>query len=218
MKNMRILVINPNTNTETTERIRLVSETTASDGTSIEAVTAPFGQKLIKTLRNTETAGEAVQAVLLEKEKSVDAAVIAAFSDPGLREAKENFNIPVVGIAESAMLKAAEMTDRFSIVTMGDTMVDYLHQRAHEYGVGEKLVNVQILPWDTRKGRPDDISQLTLACAKCIERDCAGVVIIGGGPLAGYAENIATIVHKPILDGVICAIQRAEDMVNRKRN
>ena len=151
---MRILVINPNTNEDTTERIRLAGESAASDGTIIEAVTAPYGEEIIKTLDNFALAEEAVLSLLAGRASPVDATVIAAYSDPGLKQAKATNPYPVVGIGEASMREAAAVSDRFSIVTMGRPMVGYLHERAIEYGVGDKLATVRILPWRVR-ARPN---------------------------------------------------------------
>jgi len=212
---MKILVINPNTNAETTERIRLASVRAASDDTYIDAVTAPFGVQIIKTLKQAATAADAMLSVLADRETIADAVVIAAFSDPGLRQAKAIYPTPVVGIAEAAMLEAATISDRFSIVTMGPPMVSYLPERAVDYGVEGKLAKVRILPWSTRAGRPADIDKLTAECIAAIQDDGAGAVIIGGGPLAGLAETISHTIRYPVLDGVACAIRLAERLVNK---
>ena len=46
-----------------------------------------------------------------------------------------------------------------------------------------------------------------------IEEDKAKAIIIGGGPLSGIADNIVDELSVPVLDGVACAIQRAETIV-----
>lgn len=214
---MKILVINPNTNDGTTARIRLAAERAASDGTIIEAVTAPYGEKIIKTLESSALAGEAVLSLLAARASPVDAAVIAAYSDPGLQQAKATHPYPAVGIGEASMLEAAAASDRFSIITMGRPMVGYLRERAIEYGVGDKLATVRILPWSVRAGRPSDIDDLTAECISVIQQDGAGAVIIGGGPLAGFAEEISRIVMKPVLDGIVCAVRLAERLVKDQR-
>lgn len=207
---MNILVINPNTNEETTERIRAESERAASDGTVIRAVTGPFGAKIIKTRENGAVAANAVMAVLAKNGSTADAAVIAAYSDPGLSRAKASVSFPVIGIGEASMLEAAAVSDRFSIVTMGESMVEYLRDRAIEYGVGAHLARVRILPWSVRVGRRADIQRLVDECAAAVREDHAGAVIIGGGPLAGLPSEISEAINRPVLDGTSCAIRLAE--------
>ena len=44
--------------------------------------------------------------MLAERRGAIDAAIVAAFGDPGLGGARELFDFPVVGMAEAAMLMA----------------------------------------------------------------------------------------------------------------
>ncbi len=210
---MRILVINPNTNVRTTDRIKSISQGAASDGTTIEAVTAPYGAKVIKTLEDSARANEATLSALTEHATAFDAAVIAAFSDPGLRQAKMTFQIPVVGIGEAAMLSAAAECERFSIVTMGRNMDGNLRERAAEYGVGPKLASIRFLPWSVGAPTPRNFDTFVAECLDTIERDGAGTVIIGGGPLAGFAQQIAKRIRVPVLDATVCAVHLAESLI-----
>lgn len=215
---MRILVINPNTNVKTTDRIRSISQGAASDGTTIKAVTAPRGVKIIKTLEESVIAGEVTLSLLAKHANLFDAAVIAAFSDPGLRQAKKAFQISVLGIAEAAMLSAAAEFGRFSIVTMGEAMKGYLRERAIEYGVGGSLTSVRILPWSVREPTAGNFDVFTAECLDTLECDGANAVIIGGGPLAGFAQQIAERVGAPVLDGTVCAVHLAENRAETGTN
>lgn len=213
---MRLLVINPNTNAETTARILKTSQRVLSNGNSIKAVTAAFGAKTIKTLKQSTNAAEAVLDALHANAELVDAAIIAAYSDPGLLRAKSVFKFPVVGIGEASMIEAAAHEGRFSIITMGDQMVDYIKDRANEYGVGDHLASVRILPWEVTAGRVKDVEKLTSECMNALRDDDADTVIIGGGPLAGFAQQISRAINAPILDGIECAVRRAELLGNEQ--
>ena len=61
-----------------------------------------------------------------------DAVVIAAFSDPGLEEARAMSPVPIVGIAESAMLTALMCGGRFAIVTLGPALRPLLEMAAQK--------------------------------------------------------------------------------------
>ncbi len=213
---MKILIVNPNTNRETTERIRRTSERVASAGTSIEVVTAAFGPKTIKTLEQSTNAADAALAALDGRYGPVDVAIIAAYSDPGLQRAKTAFAFPVVGIGEASMREAARNGKRFSIVTMGEEMVVYLRNRATIYGVGGSLASVRILPWTVVAGEPDDVEILTRECVEALRDDGADTIIIGGGPLAGFADQISRTICAPVLDGIECAVRLAERLVTEK--
>ena len=57
-----------------------------------------------------------------------DAAIIAAFGDPGLRGASELFDFPIVGMAEAAMLTAWILGRRFAIVTFAPALSPWYRQ------------------------------------------------------------------------------------------
>ena len=54
---------------------------------------------------------------------------------------------------------------------------------------------------------------LVEACWRVIEEDDAEVIIVGGGPLAGFARELADRLPVPTLDGVSCAVRLAETLV-----
>ncbi len=54
-----------------------------------------------------------------------DAAVIAAYGDPGLVAARELFDLPVVGMAEAAMLTACQLGARFAVVTFAPALLPW---------------------------------------------------------------------------------------------
>ena len=98
---MKILVINPNTSESVTEKVRSVALKTAGPNTELEFVTAPKGVPYIATRAEAIFGGHAALEILAEREPEFDAAIIAAFGDPGLGAAREMMAIPVVGLAEA---------------------------------------------------------------------------------------------------------------------
>ncbi len=63
------------------------------------------------------TKGIVEKAIEAEKD-GYDAAVIGCFFDPGLQQAREVVDIPVIGVAEASMLVACLMGRNFGIVTL----------------------------------------------------------------------------------------------------
>ena len=74
--------------------------------TEIDTITAPWGLPYIATRAEATVAGHVILKMLAGHHRNYDAAVIAAFGDPGLGGARELFDIPIVGISEAAMLTA----------------------------------------------------------------------------------------------------------------
>lgn len=207
---MKLLVVNPNTNPATTERVAVMARRAASPETTIEAVTAPFGVPAIES--PAQCVPEPVLAALAAHGDGMDAAVIAAFGDPGLAGARKRFPFPVVGIAEASMLEAAR-AGRFAILTLGAVMEDHLRGLARSYGVAESLAAIRFLPWSVSEAseRPEALlGPLLDACLEAVREDTVAALIVGGGPLSGLAERLAPRVPVPVLDGVACAVGRAE--------
>ena len=105
-KMMRILVLNPNTSSDITARLAAAAKQAAAAGTIIATATAPRGVPYIATRAEAQIGGAIALEMLAERHQDYDAAIIAAFGDPGLFGARELFDIPVVGMAEASMLTA----------------------------------------------------------------------------------------------------------------
>ena len=116
---MRILVINPNINELTTQRIRKVADTLVSMPNQAKVVSANSGIELIKNVNQEKVAAKAVVSLIKLNHLDFNAIVIAAFSDPGLLDARKISVCPVFGICESAMEFASQTANRFSIISVG---------------------------------------------------------------------------------------------------
>lgn len=209
---MRILIINPNTSEATNKRIRSIAESLIPLPNEFEVMSAPSGVSLIETIESSEETVPAVLETIGRRHCEFDAIIIAAFSDPGLFEAREITNCPVFGISESAMRVAASKAERFAIVTLGATLADAICRNAEAYGFADRLSSIQVLPWTVEKVSADPRTYHTAfaeSCERLVEEDGVGAVIIGGGPLSGIADEVADRMTVPVLDSVRCAIQLA---------
>ena len=74
-----------------------------------------------------------------------DAAIIAAFGDPGLFGARELFDIPVVGMAEAAMLTACMLGKRFAIVTFAQALGPWYQECVESHGLTGRLAGIRML-------------------------------------------------------------------------
>ena len=106
---MKILVANPNTSTGVTERLVAAGRLVASPGTELLPMTAPRGVPYIATRAEAAIGSAVMLEMLAERRGTFDAAIVAAFGDPGLGGARELFDFPVVGMAEAAMLVACTL-------------------------------------------------------------------------------------------------------------
>src|SRR5205823_4648961 len=110
---MKILLLNPNTSVEVTDLLVSAGRAAAAPGTELIPLTAPRGVPYIASRAEAQIGGTIALEMLAEHQHDADAAIIAAFGDPGLFGARELFDIPVVGMAEGAMLTACMLGRRF---------------------------------------------------------------------------------------------------------
>ena len=116
---MRILLINPNTSPELTERIAGLARASVAGDAAIVPATGRFGARYITTRASAAIAAHAALDAFAEHGTDCDAVLLACFGDPGLAALKELSPVPVVGMAEASCHEACRRGRRFAIVTGG---------------------------------------------------------------------------------------------------
>lgn len=210
---MKILFVNPNTTQAVTDRIAAVARAAASPGTEVIAVTAPTGVPYIATRAEAVIGARVALDLLADNSPGCDAAVVAAFADPGVGGARELLPIPVIGMAEAAMLTACMLGRRFAIVTFATAMEPWYRECVDYNGLSGRLAAIRCLSGgfrDIATVQDELRDRLVQACQAAVEQDAADVVVLGGAPLAGLAASIAGDVPVPLIDGVAAAMRQAE--------
>ena len=213
---MRLLLINPNVTSAITDLMAGEARLAASAGTEVIEATARFGTLYIENRVEAAIAGHAVLDALAEHGEGCDAAIIAAFGDPGVGAAKELMDIPVVGIAEAALVTAWLLGRRFSIVCLTSRLRTWYAECVAEHGLSGRLASVRALETPVRditQAKAELAQPLAQLCRRVVEEDEAEVVILGGGPVAGLARELSDQTPVPLLDGVTCAVRIAEMLV-----
>ena len=95
---MRLLIINPNTSDSVTELIAAEARRSASPGTGLTVLTAPFGVAYIETRFEALIGAYATAQLAAERHTGHDAVIVAAFGDPGLTALREVLPVPVLGM------------------------------------------------------------------------------------------------------------------------
>jgi Asp/Glu/hydantoin racemase len=205
----RIVLVNPNTSTATTDRMVAVARKHLERGFSLEAVTAASGAQLIVNEDQLGVAARAVAALAPGLAATSDGVIISAFGDPGVDELRQRITQPVVGIAESAMREAARGEHRFSIVTTTPELVDAMKRRAQRLGFGCRLASVRVTdgPLDAlMTNEAGLIEALFRAADVAIRQDGAQAVIVGGGPLAAVADQLRSLLSVPVVEPIPAAV------------
>jgi allantoin racemase len=209
---MKILLVNPNTSQSVTARIAAVARDAANPGTEIEEHTAPRGVPYIAT-RGEAIIGAAVALEMLaEHHAGCDAAVIAAFGDPGVFGARELLPIPVIGMAEAAMLTACMLGRRFALVSFAAALGPWFRECVELHALTDRLSGIHMLdqPFQDIGSVQEEKEQLLIdLCHQAIAAG-ADTIILAGAPLAGLAAKVGARVPVPLVDGVAAAVKQAE--------
>lgn len=213
---MKILLINPNISENVSQLIRAEAERSASPGTEITVLTAPFGVAYIETRAEALIGAYATLELAAEHHARHDAVVVAAFGDPGLAGLREVLPCPVTGLSEAALASACLLGQRFSIVAISRRIKAWYIETVEHNGLGSRLASVRSLEEplaDIGTVQIDQAGKLIALANACVDQDGADSIILAGAPLAGLARQVAAQLPVPVVDGVGAAVRHAETLI-----
>jgi allantoin racemase len=161
---------------------------------------------------------EVLRAVAEADRAGYDGFVIGCCYDPGLTQARELTDMPVVGPLEASVALSRPFGHRYSVVTDHWKAVPELEDRIRVYGAEANCRSVSAIDWyvDDMVGDPLAVARDARArCLEVLDRDRAEVVVLGctivaacyekamiGGDLAGDPA--------PIINPNVMAVKTAE--------
>ncbi|RNF34361.1 aspartate/glutamate racemase family protein [Paracoccus methylarcula] len=212
---MRILMINPNTSSALTDRLEAAARSVLSPGTVLETVTAATGVPYISTRTEALVGGLQTLEILAERHQDYDAAIVAAFGDPGLGAARELFDIPVVGLAEAGMLTACMMGGKFAIVTFAQALGPWYQECVEWHRMQDRCAGIFMAEGafsaieDVQDEKEAALIELS---NRAIKEGQTDVIVLAGAPLAGLAPRIRDRLAVPVVDCAQAAIRQAETL------
>lgn len=213
----RLLLINPNTSPHVTALLARHARALAPPGGQLAAVTAPFGAPYIASEDSAAVAAQAVPAAWaahVALHGPPDAVLVACFGDPGVAALRARTEVPVLGLAETAM-RVAQAQGRYAIVTGGAAWGPMLARLAQTLGLDAGLagvVTVERSGAELLADPPAAEALLLGACHQALALDGAEPVralVIGGAALADLAAPLAPRLPVPLVDNVRVGLQAA---------
>lgn len=163
----------------------------------------------------------------MQAEKEGHAAyVIGSFSEPFLTETRSVLGIPVVSLAEAALLAACALGERFALVTLSAEYARRLRLVVRRHGLESRLTNVYATSRPMDEG---DVERAFAAPAALIDDvttiarratgEGADVIIPAEGLLSEVlAQNrVTTIDQATIIDCVGAAVLHADFLIQAQR-
>jgi len=177
----------------------------------IEGFTAGSGSPLITCGEELSTAASAVADLIRAGVvHDFDGVVISAFGDPGIDEARELLNAPVVGLAEASLREAAEFGGKFSVATTTPQLIPAMSEYIDRQGLGDGLQTIRATQGNLADVMSDAAAMESALTTVVEEISASGDVrsiIIGGGPLAGAARSLAADSAVHIIEPIPAAIR-----------
>ena len=205
-----LLIVNPNASVEVTGWLAAEARRLLDDSWTVVAVNADSALTAIRTPADLELAAPSVLAAIAARPHA-SRAVIAAFGDPGLKEARSQKRLPIAGLGESGILAASAGGRRFSIVTMAAAMKAPILEKVARLGASDQLAAIRFLPFEIAEliEDRDRLREAIAAQARAsVEVDGAQAVLLGGAPFAGMAISLGRELNLMILDGVQASIDQ----------
>jgi len=218
---MPVLLLNPNTNSATTQAMVHLARQACRDLT-INGRTAPFGAPMIVDETGLAIGAQSVMAMLdtaLLRGEPIDGVIVAAFGDPGLAAIRAKLDRPVCGIGEASFLEAAQGGRRFAVATTTPELAGAIGLNIDKAGLSEQFAGVFLTredPYELVAEPPRLLAALKQAARKALDAG-AEAVIIGGGPLAIVAQKLRAAFNAPIIDPVSAAARRIAKLIGKQK-
>ena len=207
-----ILVINPNSTVEVTNAMDAAFDPLRDlTGPSITSITNPYGPPGIESQEHADTVAIQVLDIVKEKEALADAFVIACFSDPGINSTREFTRKPVFGIAESGILSALSLGNKFGIIAILDRSIPRHIRYIRSLGLEQRLagdiaigIGVTGLSNETETfGRLEEVGK------KLIKDKGADTLVLGCAGMAGYRTRLQESLGVAVVDPAQAAVSQA---------
>ena len=191
-------------------------------GTEVRVIDVPTGPLSIESAYEEALAIPATLEMIMECERDgYDAAIIGCFGDPGLEAARELVSMPVIGPCESALLLAAGLGHKFSVLTIFDGLIAGQELLAVKAGVRAKLASVRatdIPVLDLMKDPAATKARLIEVADACVREDRADALLFGCMTMSflDMGDEVGAAVGVPVVNAGRAALKHAEMLVSMR--
>ena len=208
----KILVVNPNSLEQMTRDIdAAVAPLRIPGGPLIECVTVADGPPGIETQQQMDAAIGPLLDLVRAREQDCSAFVIACYSDPGMQSMREATKKPVLGIAESGILTALTLGQRFGVIAMSHRSPPRQLRYIGALGVTSRLA--RILPLDLGVAELLDEKRTfgrLVEVGKALRADHgADVVVMACAGMSPYRDRLQAEIGVPVVEPTQAAVGMA---------
>jgi len=213
---MLLHVVNPNTTTSMTDKIRHAAQAVAGPGVDILADQPEDGPVSIEGYYDEAFA---VPGMLRRIRAAAGAGaaghIIACFDDTGLDAARTLAVAPVIGIGEAAFHMASLLAHRFSVVTTLSRSIPVIETNLMRYGLASRCARVRaaevpVLSLE-EPGSPAR-ARISQEIGRALAEDGADAIVLGCAGMADLAADLSREHGAPVVDGVAAAVTLAQSL------
>jgi allantoin racemase len=214
----RILVINPNSSADVTERMsRALDGLRFGDGPAIDCITLEDGPPGIETDRHIAQVAGPIVAAVEREQNTTSAFVIACFSDPGLHAAREASRVPVYGIAQCGYATALAVGERFGVISILSRGVVRHRRQIAALGFLDRLAaDIAIDMGVTELGQGEKVLGRMTEVGEELKDAGADVVVMGCAGMAQYRRPLEDRLGIPVIDPTQAATAMALNAVQAR--
>lgn len=142
-----------------------------------------------------------------------DAAVVACFYDPGVRELREMLDVPVVGIGEASMHVASLLGHKFSIIVGRKKWIPKMSDNALLYGFERRIASWRPIDFTVERLHGDPagaFEAIAREAEAAVRDDLAEAIILGCAAMENAARRLSERIGVPVIDPVAAGFKVAE--------
>lgn len=215
---MVIAIVNPNTTQSMTDAVLTSAAPAARPGTRLRGLTPSHGVASVESHGDEVRGAFSVLAEIEQAESGADrpdAYVIACFGDTGVPAAREAATGHVVGMTEAALVTAALIAHRFTIITMPRRTMEQSHRVVRALGLEHRCtVRAMDEPVDAVKnGSLHMLESFAAEGRLAIAEDAAEAIILGCAGLADLVGPLQRELGIPVIEGVAAGVALVEGLL-----
>lgn len=200
------------------ERRRAYLERHAAPGTTVAVQDSEEGPASIESSAEEALCVPSLLAAAPRLEsRGTNAIIVGCFGDPGLSAVREVTRIPVVGPGQASGHLAAQLGDRFAVLTVVDEVVPSIHRQMRAHGLAGfvsevRAVDVPVLELRNRREQVLDTleDEGGAAMAKGADAIVLGCMTMG---FLDVARDLQARLGVPVINPVVAALKAAEGML-----
>ena len=208
----RVLVINPNSTEVVTQAMdKAFDPLRLAGGPQIESVTNLDGPPGIESQQHVDQVSAHICNIIKMRDNDAGAFVIACFSDPGMFAAREVTAKPVFGIAESGILSALSLGNRFGVIAILPQSIPRHIRYIRSLGLESRLAGDLAIGLGVTKLADEDrtFSRMVRVSEALRDEKGADVLVMGCAGMARYRVPLEEKLGIAVVDPAQAAVAMA---------